>query len=341
MTSWPERARDIADTVLFPAADVVDAEGEIPSSHFEMLAAEGFYGLAVADDGPDEAELPEIFEILCGACLSTSFTWMQHGGVVMSLANTANDELKDTWFDGLVDGSVKAGVAFAGAIPRPPKLYARREDSGYVLDGYAPFVTGWGIVDVVQLSARDEFDDTIVHAVVPAIATPGMTVEPLSLIAAHASKTVRLQFDSFHVDDACVAAVVTDEQFRAGQLYGSWINGCMAMGIARRCIVQMEELGIEADAFRSLHADVRTRFDAALVGNYDMYCARAEGSELAVRAAAALITATGSSSLIGHGTAERLMREATFTLVGASRPEIKAALLDELGRSNRSAEERR
>ncbi|WP_072807413.1 acyl-CoA dehydrogenase family protein [Rhodococcoides yunnanense] len=339
MTSWPERARDIADTILFPAAELVDAEGEIPSSHFEILAAEGFYGLAVSDDGPEPGELAQIFEILCGACLSTSFTWMQHGGVVMSLAASANAPLRSRWFDGLVDGSVKAGVAFAGAIPRPPKLYARRENSGYVLDGSAPFVTGWGIVDVVQLSARDEFDDTIVHAVVPAEATHfggGLTVEPLRLIAADASNTVRLRFDNVRIDDASVAAVVTDEQFQAGQLHGSWINGCMAMGIVRRAITQMEELGVDADAFRALHADVRSRFDAALAGDYDMFHARADGSELAVRAAAALVTANGSSSLIGHGTAERLMREATFTLVGASRPEIKTALLKSL-----SAEQRR
>ncbi|WP_245866190.1 acyl-CoA dehydrogenase family protein [Rhodococcoides kyotonense] len=334
-TSWPERARDIADTVLFPAADAVDAAGEIPPGHFEALAAEGFYGLAARDDGPDMSELSEIVETLCGACLSTAFTWMQHAGVVMSLANTTNDGLKNKYFDGLVDGSIRAGVAFAGAIPRPPKLYARRDDTGYVLDGSAPFVTGWGIIDVVQLSARDEFDDSIVHAVVPARAASGLTVEPLSLIAANASSTVRLRFEGVVVDDASVASVVSDAQFQAGQLYGSWINGCMAMGIARRCIQQMEELGVDVDDYRSLHADARARFDDALAGRYDMFRARAEASELAVRTAAALVAATGSSALVGHGTAERLMREATFTLVAASRPEMKSALLEGLSGEQR------
>lgn len=346
MTSWPERARDLADTVLFPAADAVDAAGEIPRSHFDALAAAGFYGLAARDDGPDMSELPDIFETLCGACLSTAFTWMQHGGVVMSLANSPNEGLRNKYFDALVDGSMTAGVAFAGAIPRPPKLYARREDSGYVLDGSAPFVSGWGIVDVVQLSARDEFDDSIVHAIVSAQAVDGtdtgsLTVEPLTLIAADASNTVRLRFENFHVDDASVVSVVTDSQFQAGQLYGSWINGCMAMGIARRCIQQMEELGVDVDAYRRLHAGARANFDDALAGRYDMFCARADASELAVRTAAALVAATGSGALVGHGTAERLMREATFTLVAASRPQMKTALLKGLsGERTGSGEER-
>lgn len=328
VTSWPERAHDIADTVLFPAAESVDADGEIPSGHFEVLAAEGFYGLAAnSDDGPEFDELPEIIETLCGGCLATAFTWMQHAGVVMSLSGTDNAAMKDRYLSALVDGSVKAGVAFAGAIPRPPKLYARRTETGYVLDGSAPFVSGWGIVDILQVSARDEFDDSIVHSIIPAVSVAGITVEPLSLIAADASNTVRLRFDGVEIADGQVVSVVGDEQFQAGQLYGSWINGCMAMGVARRAITQMEELGVDTESFSREHGVVRTRFDDALSGNYDIFQARAEGSNLAVRAAAALVAATGSSALVGHGTAERLVREATFTLVGASRPQIRTALL--------------
>jgi hypothetical protein len=46
VTELSERARWIADTVLFPDAAEVDAKGVIPESHFRVLAAEGFYGLA-------------------------------------------------------------------------------------------------------------------------------------------------------------------------------------------------------------------------------------------------------------------------------------------------------
>ena len=93
---WPELAREIADTVLFPVADSVDADGEIPSSHFDALAADGFYGLAaLGEDGPSAAELVEVVETLCGGCLATAFTWMQHHGVVGALASTTNTALHE------------------------------------------------------------------------------------------------------------------------------------------------------------------------------------------------------------------------------------------------------
>ncbi|OZE97664.1 acyl-CoA dehydrogenase [Rhodococcus sp. 15-1154-1] len=341
VSSWPERARELADSVLFPAADSVDADGEIPSSHFEILAAEGFYGLASDRGeplGPDE--LPLVVETLCAGCLATTFTWMQHNGVVMSLTHTSNTSLRTRYLDGVIDGSVKAGVAFAGAIPRPPKLYARRTDTGYVLDGHAPFVTGWGIVDILQVSARDEFDDSIVHLVIPATDAAGIEVERLTLIAVDASNTVRLLFDGVEVDDSQVVSVVTDEEFQSGQIYGSYLNGCMAMGVARRAITQMDDIGTDTSSFRRSHSQRRAAFDDALAGTYDMFAARAEASELAMRAAAALVTATGSGAIVGHGTPERLVREATFTLVGAGRPQIKAELLrtlqgDPAGRSGR------
>src|SRR6266487_155398 len=59
--------------------------------------------------------------------------------------------------------------------------------------------------------------------------------------------------------------------------------------------------------------------------------ARAAAGELAVRAACALMTARGSRSLLAADHAQRLAREAIFTLIYALRPESRAALLARLG----------
>ncbi len=50
-----------------------------------------------------------------------------------------------------------------------------------------------------------------------------------------------------------------------------------------------------------------------------------------MRAAAALMTTEGSRSLLVADHAQRLMREAVFTLVYALRPESKVAVLAGLG----------
>ncbi|OXM52406.1 acyl-CoA dehydrogenase, partial [Amycolatopsis alba DSM 44262] len=56
--------------------------------------------------------------------------------------------------------------------------------------------------------------------------------------------------------------------------------------------------------------------------------ARAAGAELAFRAAGALVAASGSTSVLAGRHPQRLVREATFLLVAASRPEIKSGLLE-------------
>ena len=62
-----------------------------------------------------------------------------------------------------------------------------------------------------------------------------------------------------------------------------------------------------------------------------MAAARAAASELAHRAAGALVTAAGSRAILDGHPAGRLLREAAFTLVAAGRAEIRADLLARVG----------
>ncbi|OZM73238.1 acyl-CoA dehydrogenase [Amycolatopsis antarctica] len=340
MVDYVERAQRIADTVLFPAAREVDRTGRVPASHFGTLADEGFYGLAAPADaggpGLEFGQIVEILETLAGACLTTTFTWMQHHGVVMGLAGTARDELRERYLAGAVSGAVKGGVAFAGAIPKPPRLWAERDGDGYVFDGEAPFVSGWGVIDILQLTARH--GDTVVHALVDPVAGPGLAVEELDLVAAQGSNTVRLRFDGYRVPAGRVLAEVGFAEFSAGMIYGSRLNGCVATGLAGRCARLLDgrgQAGVAA-GLRAEQASARAGLDAALADPSAMPAARAAASELAYRAAGLLVVAEGSAGILtgaasaGHG--QRLTREATFTLVAAGRPEIKTELLSLFGR---------
>ena len=137
---WIHRARELATGVLAPAAMRVEASQRVPPEHLDLLAAEGFYGLA----GPREAgglDVPfaaasQIIEILAGACLSTTFVWMQHHGVVRAVAGTANTALRQAMLGPLCRGERRAGRGpgrpAAGAAPaaRPGgrgRVRARRD----------------------------------------------------------------------------------------------------------------------------------------------------------------------------------------------------------------------
>jgi alkylation response protein AidB-like acyl-CoA dehydrogenase len=257
VTSLLDRAAALADDVLQPAAAEVDASGMIPPSHFAALAGAGLYGLALAEP----AALPAVTEVLAGGCLATTFTWMQHHGPVRTLAALGDPRLAEA-----TSGGLRCGVALAGAVPDPPLLWATREDGGWRLDGHAPLVTGWGLIDLVQVAVRDvatadapDEEAGIVTALLDARAAPGLTARPLALLAADASRTVALRFDGVHLPDELVSGLTTRSAFLAGMTASARVNGALALGVAGRCVRLIAETG-RADA---VVERLRTELDAA------------------------------------------------------------------------------
>ena len=322
---WAGRARELATGVLAPAAMRVEASQRIPPEHLDLLAAEGFYGLA----GPREAggqDVPfpaagQIIEILAGACLSTTFVWLQHHGVVRAVAGTAHTDLRQEMLGPLCRGERRAGVALAGLLPGPPRLRARAAGGGYVLDGTAPWVTGWGHIDTLHVAARQE-DDTIVWALLDAgpSSSPGtLAAEPLPMVAVMASSTVALRFAGHPVPAGRVTATLPLAQWASRDAAGLRSNGSLALGLAARCCGLIGPGPLDEEL-----AQCRVALDTA--GPDAMPAARAAACELALRATAALVVSQGSTAILAGQDAQRLAREALFLLVFGSRPPIKEAL---------------
>ncbi|MFI9449450.1 acyl-CoA dehydrogenase family protein [Amycolatopsis sp. NPDC052450] len=340
MTDLVARAHALADDLLFPAATEVDTKGEVPSSHFDALAAEGFYGLAAPKEaGGPGADLPtivQVLEVMAGGCLSTMFTWIQHHGLVAALSQAGNPdsaELRDRYLSALISGELKAGAAFAAVIPTPPRLRAERVEGGYLLDGEAPFVSGWGVIDLLQLCARD--GDTVISAIIDPVAGERLEARPLDLVAAQGTSTVHLGFTRYFLADERVYGTTPHADFVAGNTFASRLNGCAPLGSAARAARLIEDLG-KADVAAGIRAEidaVRGRLDAALADPPSLPAARAAGAELAFRAAGALVAANGSTSVLAGRHPQRLVREATFLLVAVSRPEIKTGLLELFSRN--------
>lgn len=327
----------VADDVLFASALDVDRSGVVPESHWDRLAAEGLYGLAAPPDlGGPGLQLPEIIEgleIMVGGCLATAFTWTQHHGVVARLTTSPNTELRDELLADLCAGRVRSGVAFAGVVPDPPRMQATQVDGGWRFTGDAPFVSGWDIVQVLMVSAGDVETGDVVSAIVPAEHQPGVTaVDRLDLVAADATNTVALRLDDLFVADDRVAAREPRDAFLGALHFAARINGALPLGLVRRCVRLLDEAG-QAEAAEGLQQTcdaVRDRLDAGFGDPPLLMVARAEAAELAVRAASTLVAAGGGPSLDRSQHAQRLAREAIFTLVAASRPPLKAALVERL-----------
>jgi hypothetical protein len=289
-------AARIADDVLFPDAMRVDRLDTLPVAHLDALAAAGLYGAAAPREaGGLGLELPEfcaVVQELASGCLAAAFIYIQHAGLLMRLAyGAAPPELREKWLTQACQGTLRGGIALTGQIPGPPMLRAEPAAGGWRLDGTAPWVTGWGLVDLL-------------------------------LIAVDASVTVKLGFDGLRVPaERFVSQVPFDP---AGNLRpeGLRVNGSLALGVARRCCRLLGPGPLDGELVAC-----RAALDAAIAGDTNaMAQARAAASELAVRAAAALAVREGSGSVTGDSHAQRLAREALFLLVFGSRPPIKDAL---------------
>jgi alkylation response protein AidB-like acyl-CoA dehydrogenase len=324
-------ARELADDLLFPDAMRVDGLDVLPAAHLDALAAAGLYGAPVPVEagglGLDLAVACAVTEELASGCLATTFVWLQHGGVVMTLAaDGAPAALRDRWLGSACRGETRGGIALTGLMPGPPRLRARPDGDGWRIDGEAPWVTGWGLIDLLLVVARGP-DDSVISLLLDAAAQPGLTVTRERLAAVNASVTVRLGFDGVLVaGERCTGQGPFDpaESSRPG---GLRLNGSLALGLVRRCTRLLGPGPLDDEL-----AACRQRLDDAASATPEaMAQARADASELAVRAAAALAVREGSRSVTVDQHVQRLAREAMFLLVFGTRPGIKNALLRRLG----------
>ncbi|MGH2377713.1 MAG: acyl-CoA dehydrogenase family protein [Candidatus Limnocylindria bacterium] len=331
-----EAAR-IADGLLFPRALETDRSDIVPKESLDALASAGLYGVV----GPKEAggldadfhTFLRVVETLAGGCLSTAFIWIQHHGVLRAAATSSTPGLRERWLGPLCRGEVRAGIALAGLLAGPARVAARRTDRGWTFTGTAPWVTGWGRIDVIQVAGRDE-GDNVVFGLIEARPSPAVEIDhPLDLVALRSTVTSAVHFRDLRLPDDRVTGIQPLAERQQQDHATLRVHGALALGVAARCIRMLGEVRLR-DELEAL----RSRMETAAPDEVPK--AKAAASELAHRAAGALVVATGSRSLLATEHAQRLAREALFLLVFGSRPAIKGELLRLLAGREASAETR-
>jgi alkylation response protein AidB-like acyl-CoA dehydrogenase len=317
----------LADELLFRRALEVDAAELVPREHLDALADVGLYGLSGPTDagglGVQGPAAARVVEILAGGCLTTTFVWLQHQGVVRRIGEAAPG-VRDRWLAPMCRGEVRSGVAIAGIRPGADPLRVRQAKGRWLLDGAVPWVTGWGCIDVVHVAARDD-DGDVVWLLVDAAPGPSLQAERQRLVALDASGTVTVRFTGHEVAGERLTSRTTYDEWQAADLASLRGNGSLALGVAGRCAGLLEpfDLATEVDAVRDRLAEA---------ADEDVPAVRAAASELAWRAAGLLLVATGGRAVLRDQHAQRLGREAMFLLVFGSRAPIRTELLRLLAR---------
>ena len=336
MTDWVVAAEKLRAELLAPDANDVDRSGVIPASHFDALRNGGFYGLAFKSQDPIRT-LADTGEVLVSGCLSTAFVWAQHHGTLLRLATCRNESLKAKYLTALQAGKVRAGVSGSGyASPRKPLVKAARLATGYSIAGTAPFVTGWdGLTEVIGVTAYDEAAREQVTFLAQAEDVAGLVSERLELTAAHASHTVRLNFEGLHVPDQMVMSVTPVSAKDGSELSDmdravTRLNGSLALGTAKASLLELAAMDLACDVLAAQHAEIRSTLTRAITDrSIDIFGVRAAASRFSVDVANHLASEAGSGVLLRGSTPERLIREAVFSLVCTTTPEMKTHLVDE------------
>jgi alkylation response protein AidB-like acyl-CoA dehydrogenase len=334
LSQLEEKLADVVGVFTNDAAHV-DRANSIPLSHFDELASLGLYGafapIELGGLGLTLAQLCDVVEELASACLATTFVWIQHLRLLAAVLDPNAPAIVGDLRHEIVRGRVRGGVALTGLQPGPAKLTATPTRDGWVLDGEAPWVSGWGLVDYLVVAARGP-GDTVVTMALDVRERPGLEVTRRQLSALNATVTVKLAFEAVLVEgDRVLGQVPYDPSGESPESLR--VNGSLALGVTRRCC---KVIGLSAldDELR----DARAELDGA--DTKTMANARARACELAVRASHALAVFLGSSSVLEGGIAERTAREAQLLLTFGSRPAIRHSLLQCFGVADDSSRQR-
>lgn len=329
-----DTARRIADDILFVEAAATDAAPLVSRANLDALAHAGLYGIV----GPPEygglgADVPAWFEateVIASGCLTTAFVWSQHFGALWAIVTTEHEHLRKEWLHPLCTGERRAGIAISALRPGPTTLHAVERGGRWFLRGTAPWVTGWGRIDVIHVAARTD-DGRVVWSLIDAAAGPSLAATPLALIATNASGTVELLFEDYEIASDRIVRVQSYEEPPVHD-GGGRLNGSLALGVAARCCRLIGDTNLREEL-------IACRAELNTANEHAMALARAVAVELALRCAATLVAQTGSRAVLADSHAHRLAREATFLLVFGTRPAIRSALLGLLtDRSRRRVE---
>jgi hypothetical protein len=310
-----DAVRGYAAEALAPSAEAVDASVVTR----ERLAGlpEWTYALDVVPAATSRA----VHEVLAGACGATYFVWAQHHTPVRILRAAAHPLLGS-----LASGETLAGVAFAHLRRPDPGLRAAPDGDAWRLDGLAPWVTGWGLAEVI-LTAAVHGDDVVWALVRPE--DMGLAAEPVVLSVMNATRTVRLRYAGVRAEAVHVEPL---SAWREADAVTTANAPPAAFGLVAAVADRLP--GDAGDLLREELEPLRRSAYALAdepVGHVaERLALRGRALALGVRAAAAYVTASGGSAMLATHPAQRYAREAAFWTIQAQTAAGRAATLDAL-----------
>ncbi len=336
-----------------PLAARIDAEPEALRGAFKGLGERSLLGLRVPEiwggAGASDRAFHAFQEMLARYSGALAFLQTQHQSAAAMIANSDRPSLKQEYLPHLANGDRVLGVGFS-QLRRPgkPLLNALPVESGFLLNGDVPWVTGFGCFQEF-IAAATLPDGRSVFGLVPFVKTlqeSGGAIafsEPLQLAAMTSTNTVTAQLKNWVLPQERVVFVKEAGWIQENDKKNVLNQAFFALGCARAGLDIVEyaaknkPFSFISEAFDALDRELnecRDRCYNPPDNNPPSFSEklqlRAWAIDLAGRCARAAVTVSSGAANYQHHAAGRVYREALVFTVSAQTPDVMAATLKRL-----------
>jgi alkylation response protein AidB-like acyl-CoA dehydrogenase len=327
----------------------LDKSGEWPGEQLELCGRFGVYQwflpLEWGGLGWSEPDLVRGYLRLSAACLTTTFIITQRSGACRRIVEAAFTPIKRRLLPGLASGATFATVGISHLTTSRrhlgrAALSAQETESGFVLNGLSPWVTGAAHADIVVLGA--ELDDgRQILVALPGGCERVIVPPPSQLVGLNASHTGEIRLNNVSVARDWLLAGPEPNVMKGagGAKTGGLQTSTLAIGLAASAIRYLDHESKQRTDLKKPAAELRRENESlekdllSLAAGKEICtneALRARANSVVLRATqAALAAAKGSGYVVGH-PAGRMAREALFFLVWSCPQPVMQANLCEL-----------
>ncbi len=328
---------------LAPLASAIDQEGVYPEAFMRKLGELGGFSAAVPRElgglGLDLTHQIEVTTRVGASCGSTAFLVWCQSTCAWYLQHAPNAAARTRYLAAVAKGELLAGTGMSNPVKHLAgieriNLAARREGDAYVINGALPWVSNVGKDHLAIVAAAVENEGYVMFAVRGE--TAGLELHPCPAFSGmEGTRTLNLRFNDVHIAAEDVLAHPHQfasfiQRIKPGFVLG---QAGMAFGVIEGSLKTIRESNASHahvnvyldDQGSDLAAELAELKTAALAlarqaqtgaaPVLPVLKARAQASELALKAANSAVLHAGAKGYLMRHPAQRRLREAVFVAI--------------------------
>lgn len=328
-----------------PKAVLIDREAAALYEALQGLAERGLLALRVPPENLGGMEVrqnsfPCFQEMTARYSGALAFLQTQHQGATGMLANSENESLKQEYLPYLASGSRLIGVGFS-QLRRVGEALVKAVpvSGGYQLNGFIPWITGFGFFQEFIVAANLE-DGSSVFGMIPfenSCLERGGSIcfsEPMQLAAMASTNTVSAELKDWFLPTEKVLFIKPPNWIHEVDKKNVLSHSFFALGCARAGLDIIEKVGevkqipFIFEAFNSLDKElIQCRSEIFQNPSENPLQLRAWAIELASRCALAAVTVSSGAANWQNHPAQMVYREVlVFTVSGQTKAVMEATL---------------